>query len=121
LLKPKQTNLEKKQLLKKTLTKGFVKQRVADIESKFETPIKSSKEPEPQYKNLKQAVSHLLKTTKPTTTVQTLFEPVVKDKFTKKEGTKQEVYDGTAEYHKTKGVKKYKQDITLRNNKAVLR
>jgi hypothetical protein len=102
--------------------KGFVKQKVADIKSKYETPIKSSKEPEPQYKNLKQAVSHLLKTTKPTTTVQTLFEPVVKDKFTKKEGSKQEVYDGIAEYHKTaKGDKKYKQDITLRNNKAVLR
>ena len=119
--KEKADKFRKKQLLKKTW-KGFVKQRVADIESKYETPIKSSKEPEPQYKNLKQAVSHLLKTTKPTTTVQTLFEPVVKDKFTKKEGTKQEVYDGTAEYHKTaKGDKKYKQDITLKNNKAVLR
>jgi hypothetical protein len=122
--KEKADEFRKKQLLKKTLKgmKGFVKQKVADIESRYETPIKSSKEPEPQYKNLKQAVSHLVKTTKPTTTVQTLFEPVVKDKFTKKEGSKQEVYDGKAKYHITaKGDKKYKQDITLKNNKAVLR
>lgn len=105
----------KAQLLKKTFKgmKGFVPRQVAKIEGKYDTPIKSSKEPGIPKKNPQ---------TKSTTTVQTLFEPVIKGNFTKKEGTKQEVYDGTAEYHKTaKGDKKYKQDITLKNNKAVLR
>ena len=101
--------------------KGFVKQKVEDIENKYETPIKSSKEPEIQHKNLRQAVSHLLKTTNPTTTVQTLSQPVIKGNFEKQEGTKKEVYEGVAKYHISNSVKKYKQDITLRNNKAVLR
>ena len=55
-------------------------------------------------------------------TVQTLFQPVIKGKYTKQEGSKKEVYYGVAEYHLTaKGEKKYKQDITMNNKTAVLK
>ena len=103
------------------MKKGFVAKEVDRIESNYDTPIQPRKAPEVEHKNPRQSVSHLTKTTKPTRTVQTLFQPIVKGNFEKKEGTKKEVYDGVAKYHKSSGVKKFKQDITLRNNKAVLK
>ncbi len=127
LTEQKQTKKKMSDVLQQV--KGFVPREVAKIEGK------------PKFKNLREAVQDSLKTPKPPSqekpeqlsplrkppinkkksTIQTFFEPVVKDKFTKKEGTKKEVYEGVAKYHKANGVKKYKQDITLRNNKAALK